>query len=209
MSQIGNASITSDALVLESIFNPENPLSTLVENSDILPDENNAPPENVDPGLIEEIRGLEAEAVRTAESGNLTGALSILDRAVTRLPTDASLFNNRAQAHRLLGDNAAALADLDQTIRLSGGKGKAARQAFTQRGLLHKLSGKNEEALDDFKAAAKLGSSFAQAQVFALVAIVLVHVIFAILQAVKMNPYAALCNQMLSEAVAKLRSGQT
>jgi len=27
-------------------------------------------------------------------------------------------------------------------------------------------------------------------------------------QAVKMNPYAALCNQMLSDAVAKLRSGE-
>ena len=175
MSQIGNTSITSDALILESIFNPENPLSTLTANSDILPDENNAPaPENVDSGLIEEIRGLEAEAVRMAEGGNLPGALSILDKAVTRLPTDASLFNNRAQVHRLLGDNAGALADLDQAIRLSGGKGRAARQAFTQRGLLHKLSGKNEEALDDFKAAAKLGSAFAQAQVFASVAIVLV-----------------------------------
>ena len=166
MSELGNTLISSDALVLESIFNPENPLSTLTEDSNPPPDENNAPPpENVDPGLIEEIRGLEAEAVRMGEGGNLPGALNILDKAVIRLPTDASLFNNRAQVHRLLGDNTAALADLDQAIRLSGGRGKAARQAFTQRGLLHKLSGKNEEALDDFKVAAKLGSAFAQAQV--------------------------------------------
>jgi len=166
MSQIGNTSVTGDALVLESIFNPENPLSTLQENSDVQSDENNAPPpENVDPGLIEEIRGLETEAVRMAECGNLSGALGILEKAIGMLPTDASLYNNRAQVHRLIGDNAAALSDLDQAIRLSGGKGKAARQAFTQRGLLHKLSGKNEEALDDFKVAAQLGSAFAQAQV--------------------------------------------
>lgn len=171
MSQNGNASITGDALVLESIFNPENPLSTLTENSEAQSDENNAPPENVNPGLIEEIRGLEAEAVRMAEGGNLPGALSVLDKAITRLPMDASLFNNRAQVHRLLGDNAAAFADLDQAIRLSGGKGKAARQAYTQRGLLHKLQSKNEEALNDFREAAQLGSAFAQAQVFISVAI--------------------------------------
>ena len=165
MSQTGNTSITSDALVLESIFNPENPLSTLTENSQTQLDENDAPPENVEPGLIEEIRGLEAEAVRKAESGDLPGALTVLDEAVGRLPTDASLFNNRAQVHRLLGNNTSALVDLDQAIRLSGSKGKAARQAFTQRGLLHKLAGENDEALDDFKVAAQLGSAFAQAQV--------------------------------------------
>ena len=167
MSQTGNTSITSDALVLESIFNPENPQSTLAGDSRAQLDENDAsPPENVDPGLIEEIRGLETEAVRIAERGDLPGAISVLEKAVSRLPTDASLFNNRAQVHRLLGNNTAALTDLDQAIRLSGGKGKAARQAFTQRGLLHKLAGENEEALDDFKVAAQLGSAFAQAQVF-------------------------------------------
>lgn len=166
MSQTGNTSITSDALVLESIFNPVNPLSTLTENSNTQSDENDVPPpDNVDAGLIEETRSLETEAVRMAENGNLTGALGVLDKAVSRLPTDASLFNNRAQVHRLIGDNSAALADLDHAIRLSGSKGRAARQAFTQRGLLYKLSGRNEEALEDFKVAAQLGSTFAQAQV--------------------------------------------
>ena len=45
--------------------------------------------------------------------------------------------------------------------------------------------------MKDFKIAAKLGSRFAQKQV------------------VSMNPYAALCNQMLSEAFGKLRRGET
>ena len=170
MSRTESTSLTNDALVLESIFNPENPLSTLVENSESQSNENDAPlSDNVDPSLVEEMRGLEAEAVRMAEGGNLPGALSILEKAINRFPTDASLFNNRAQVYRLLGDNRAALADLDQAIKLSGSKGKAARQAFTQRGLLHKLSGENEEALSDFKIAAQLGSAFAQAQVLNLV----------------------------------------
>ena len=45
--------------------------------------------------------------------------------------------------------------------------------------------------MKDFKIAAKLGSRFGQKQV------------------VSMNPYAALCNQMLSEAFGKLRRGET
>jgi hypothetical protein len=48
-------------------------------------------------------------------------------------------------------------------------------------------------AFEDFKAAAKLGGRFARKQVVA------------------MNPYAALCNQMLmiSETFKKLRRGET
>ena len=75
-------------------------------------------------------------------------------------------------------------------IQLSGGRGKVAEQAYTQRGLIRRLQG-CDGALEDFKAAAKLGSRFAGKQVVA------------------MNPYAALCNQMLSEALGKLRRGET
>ena len=76
-------------------------------------------------------------------------------------------------------------------IQLSGGCGKVAEQAYTQRGLIRRLQSYDEGALEDFKAAAKLGSRFAGKQVVA------------------MNPYAALCNQMLSEAFGKLRRGET
>jgi len=44
--------------------------------------------------------------------------------------------------------------------------------------------------LEDFKSAAKLGGQFAKQQVIA------------------MNPYAALCNQMLSEVMHKVRTGE-
>ena len=156
---------TNDALVLESIFNPENPFGALAEKTNSQLDENIAPPQNTDPELLKATRKLESEAVRTAESGNPSEALDILNKGIAQLPTDASLYNNRAQVHRLRSDNDAALADLDKAISLSGSKGKVACQAYTQRGLLHKLAGNNEQALEDFKTAGKLGSSFAQTQV--------------------------------------------
>ena len=74
------------------------------------------------------------------------------------------------------------MSDLDTAIQLSGGHGKVAELAHTQWGLIRRLQGCDEGALEDFKAATKLGSRFARKQVVA------------------MNPYASLCNQMLSEA---------
>ena len=47
-------------------------------------------------------------------------------------------------------------------IQLSGGHGRAAEQAYTQRGLVWRLRGEDERALEDFKRAARLGGTFAQ-----------------------------------------------
>ena len=52
-----------------------------------------------------------------------------------------------------------ALSDLDTAIQLSGGHGKVAELAYTQRGLIRRLQGCDEGALEDFKAATKLGGS--------------------------------------------------
>ena len=90
----------------------------------------------------------------------------------------------------ILGNIAAAMTDLDLAIQLSKGNGKAAAQAYTQRALLKKVQNDEEGAFQDFKLAASLGNSFAQSQV------------------VQMNPYAALCNQMLREAFGKLKRGE-
>ena len=87
----------------------------------------------------------------------------------------------------VLGEKDLASPDLDKALDLCGSKGQVAGQAFTQRALIHKLNGDNDAALEDFKKAARLGNSFAKSQV------------------AEMNPYAALCNQMLTEAISKLR----
>lgn len=69
------------------------------------------------------------------------------------------------QVYRLQNKVDLALADLTMALELSGGRGKAAEQAFTQRGLIHSLHGNNQQARTDFQAAAKLGSTFSQKQV--------------------------------------------
>ena len=74
---------------------------------------------------------------------------------------------------------------------MSKGHGKAAAQALTQRAMIRKLQSDDEAAYHDFKAAAALGNTFAKTQ------------------AMQMNPYAALCNQMLKEAIDKLKRGET
>ena len=51
-------------------------------------------------------------------------------------------------------------------------------------------SGEEDAALEDFKRAANLGGKFAKEMVVAL------------------NPYAALCNQMLAEMIHKCQTGE-
>ena len=85
------------------------------------------------------------------------------------------------------GDISSALEDLNKAIELSRDKAAAAAQAYTQRGLIHRLNGVEEKALEDFTKAAELGSAFAKTMV------------------VQLNPYAAMCNKMLAEAINKLK----
>lgn len=149
-------------------------------------------------------------------------------------------------------DSAAALADLNEALRLSNGGGKAGCKALCQRGLLRRKLGDIDAAKDDFAKAATLGSQFARTQVCCIredfsclnminaitmytchasrddVFIHLTHqttkyqrsaiIMSPILyyfspsdaptlrrsQLVALNPYAALCNQMLAQAFEKL-----
>ena len=83
--------------------------------------------------------------------------------------------------------------DLEEAIRrsiLRPNNDKALGQALCQRGILKRLDGDPDGALEDFKQAAGLGSPFARQMV------------------VKMNPYAALCNQMLADCMQKMKDGE-
>ena len=77
---------------------------------------------------------LERSAIAKCESGAMSDALADFDRAVAAAPGRASVFNNRAQLHRLMGRADLALEDLDKAIELSGGRGRSACQAYCQRG---------------------------------------------------------------------------
>ena len=100
------------------------------------------------------------------------------------------MFPNVVYSSICLGEKDAARSDLEKALELCQCQGKVAGQAFTQRGLIHRLNGNREAALEDFKKGAELGNSFAKTQV------------------AELNPYAALCNQMLAQAIGKLRRGE-
>ncbi len=84
-----------------------------------------------------------------------------------------------------------ALNDLNTAINISQGKGRAACQAYCQRGLINLRNHAPDTAKADFETAAKLGSEFAKAQL------------------VQMNPYAALCNKLLKQVFTKLQNGES
>lgn len=56
-----------------------------------------------------------------------------------------------SQVYRLMNKVDEALTDLDVAIKLSGGCGRAAEQAYTQKGLILMLQGNEDDALEYFK----------------------------------------------------------
>ncbi|XP_060903046.1 tetratricopeptide repeat protein 36 [Labrus mixtus] len=175
-----------DRAVLQAIFNPTTPFGDipgLNQEEELIDDDS-----GFDTELLKQVKELEMHGVTAAEAGDLQAALQLFSQAIQILPGRASAYNNRAQALRLQGNTAGALEDLDRAISLSGSNDRTACQALVQRGLLHRLRCQNDEARADFEKAAALGSEFARQQ------------------AVVLNPYAALCNKMLTEVINKLRN---
>ncbi|XP_030007187.1 tetratricopeptide repeat protein 36 [Sphaeramia orbicularis] len=182
----GKMASVHDRAVLQAIFNPTTPFGDipgLNQEEELIDDDS-----GFDTELLKQVKELEMRGVSAAEAGDLQAALQLFSQAIQILPQRASAYNNRAQALRLQGNTAGALQDLNEAISLSGGCGRTGCQALVQRGLLRRLVCQNDEARADFEKAAALGNEFARQQ------------------AVVLNPYAALCNRMLSEVINKLRN---
>ncbi|XP_053449749.1 tetratricopeptide repeat protein 36 [Nycticebus coucang] len=178
----------NDQAVLQAIFNPDTPFGDVVGLDLEAAEKEELDEDGVFPqAQLEEYKALELQGVMAAEVGDLNTALERFGQAICLLPERASAYNNRAQARRLQGDVAGALEDLERAVELSGGRGRAARQSFVQRGLLARLQGRDDDARRDFERAARLGSTFARRQL------------------VLLNPYAALCNRMLADMMGQLR----
>ncbi|KAJ9575758.1 hypothetical protein L9F63_007404 [Diploptera punctata] len=174
-----------DKAVLNSIFNPLLPVGECIQEEDLpdtLQDDEN------DIVNIEEVKQLELEGVRAAEKGDVDTAIYIFTKVINKASNWASGYNNRAQAYRLKGNLNDAIKDLNEAITLSRGQGKSGCQALCQRGIIYRKEGNDDLAKQDFEAAARLGSQFAKSQL------------------VDMNPYAALCNQMLHDVMTKLQA---
>ncbi|XP_055691363.1 tetratricopeptide repeat protein 36 homolog [Lutzomyia longipalpis] len=179
-----------DKAVLDSIFNPFQIGGGAEEGvnwnfDEGLPEEIQDPYEEPTSAVKESIQR-EVDAIKAAELGDLTKAVELFTSAIEMAPKRPAPWNNRAQAYRLLGNDEAALSDLEEALKLSGGTGRTGCRALCQRGLLRRKNGDDDGARSDFKSATNLGSKFAHGQL------------------IEMNPYAALCNQMLRDAFQKL-----
>ncbi|KAK2163359.1 hypothetical protein LSH36_81g06053 [Paralvinella palmiformis] len=172
-----------DKTILDRIFNPNLPVSDLEEEQleDI---------EEPETESILKAKQFEVEGVKAAEAGDIMLALDYFNKAIEQESGRPSGYNNRAQAFRLLKNNSAAKDDLEKAVELSNGRGKAACQAYTQLGLIHRLLENDEAAKADFQKAANLGGVFAKQMLISL------------------NPYAALCNQMMAEMISKVKKGE-
>jgi tetratricopeptide (TPR) repeat protein len=60
--------------------------------------------EEIETEEMKQVKHLETDGVRAAESGDIQKALDLFSNAINLIPTRASGYNNRAQALRLKGD---------------------------------------------------------------------------------------------------------
>lgn len=175
-----------DQLILESIFNPNTPFDEVdTEGSNTQP-----LAEDATEVIDAELKALESQAVKAAEEGEFDKALATFNEVIERKPERAAAYNNRAQLYRLTGNVESAKSDLEMALVKSSEVGPAACQAFIQRAMIRRLEGDDDGCRADFSKAADLGSKFAKQQL------------------VNLNPYAALCNTMLSEMMCKIKRGE-
>ncbi|XP_026327712.1 tetratricopeptide repeat protein 36 homolog [Hyposmocoma kahamanoa] len=180
MSGLENLS-ERDKAVLRSIFDPTVTIAAnVVDEGDNFVEEDEEPTTDATKASV----SLCAEGVCLAEAGKLEEALSVMNRGVDADPDRAAAYNDRAQLLRLLQKDDDAMSDLERALQLTTGRKTRARAlALCQRGVLLRKRGNDDAARAAFAEAANLGSGFAKKQV------------------VDMNPYAALCNQMLSQVM--------
>jgi tetratricopeptide (TPR) repeat protein len=144
------------------------------------------------------LQELQLQAIRAAENKQYEEALQFLTTAEEACAVYAGTFNNRAQLRTLqydvsLPEHAAVqkqvMADLNKAVELATAvkDQQLLQDIHTQRGALYKLLKDDENALKDFEIAGKLGSRFARQQ------------------AVELNPYAAMCNKMLTNAIQEMQ----
>ena len=174
--------VPSEEDVLEAIFNPEMPFGSATKE----PDMHGPADAKEDTEEEQQMREKERAAIKLAEEGRLEDALAAFTAIINEDPKRASGYNNRAQVYQMKGDKDLALKDLNTAIDECELSTRVAQQAYAQRGILKRLKDDTEGARKDLETAGHYGNAWAR------------H------EATKLNPYAALCNQMLKQAMDQL-----
>ncbi|KAK9888337.1 hypothetical protein WA026_000592 [Henosepilachna vigintioctopunctata] len=166
---------SKDRAILNCVFNPHLPLDDAFNEKPDLQDEEESTEE------ILNAKKLEMEAVILAENAQCDEAIIKLNEAIAIAPNKASLYNNRAHTLQFQGKYEEALEDVNKSLELAKDSKllKTLCQAHVQRGVLYRRKDDKENARKDFQIAAEMGDVFAKTQM------------------VELNPYAALCNEML------------
>ena len=93
-----------------------------------------------------------ARAQEAIDSGNIQGAVDILDKAVKKKPPNAEAFLLRSTAHFVLGDIDAGRRDLDRALEIA----PRLRQAWLNRAALDLADGKYDGALEALEQAQRI-----------------------------------------------------
>ncbi|XP_001353602.2 tetratricopeptide repeat protein 36 homolog [Drosophila pseudoobscura] len=185
MPQVNLKLSSHDRQVLESIFNPLELSST--QQSVSVPSESELADVEPDTEAVRSSRELELQGVLLTEKGSFDEALKVFQLALYQAQR-ASVLNNRAQTLRLAKRDGEALDDLNKALEMASDQQSRTKcHAHCQRGVLYRKLDNLDAARSDFEAAAQLGSKFAREQL------------------VEINPFAALCNQMLRKAFDQLQ----
>eukprot|EP00049_Salpingoeca_infusionum_P018879 m.359148 g.359148 ORF g.359148 m.359148 type:complete len:208 (-) comp18450_c0_seq1:250-873(-) len=180
----------NDEAVLDAVFNPDMPfgargeIDAKMKQAEQLEAERlEAEAPTIDPEVEAACTKLEGQAIVFAEQGETEKALELFSQAVDLAPTRAAGYNNRAQLYQMLQRPEDALADLDKAVKeCQPIPRKVAAQLYAQRAMVQRFFGNDEAARKDFEVAGRNGNEWARKM------------------AVELNPYAAMCNAMLSQA---------
>lgn len=167
----------TDDAILDQIFGTS-PSNTYLEED--------ASANKLSPELLMTLKQIEFDALSLAEQHKYEESAAKFTKAIELCPSYGSAYNNRGQVYRLMNKTEDALRDIEHALKYGGAE--ILKQAYTQRGLIRRDCGNTKEAEDDFRMGAKYGNKFAKA-------------------VVRSNPYAQLCNDIVSIAMSELNGG--
>ncbi|CRK99466.1 CLUMA_CG012699, isoform A [Clunio marinus] len=178
---------TRDLTILELLFDKNHSEGGLEDFVQPVKDKINVK-DNEEEGTenIKKSKRLEVQGIELTEKGKLADALMKFNAAIEMAPNRPSPYNNRAQLHRFMKRDNLAFCDLNKAIELSSECFPLTKSnALCQRGILRRKLGDDDAARNDFNESAQLGSTFARQQLIVL------------------NPYAQLCNQMVTKLMTE------
>ena len=184
------ASSTHDTDILTYLLTPSLQHGPVVRSNDVTDEELGGPGPSISEATHTTLRKMQSEGIRAADDERYEDAVRLFSEVLTVCDHYAPAYNNRAQCYLLLHRDTDALADLHSSIQHAHTDRLTLRQSLTQRGMLYRRQGLDAEARADFGLGARLGSGVCREQL------------------VVMNPYAAMCNAMLTRAMAELQEGR-